>query len=307
MDIILGVAIDKKPFTKEKSLPLNILANYEIEEGYIGSLEFLLLKPITNLGTVDTIKKHMFTIKQTLHLPIAIYTKELSSFRRNSFIENQIPFISQKQIFLPFLGAYLEEIEEKQNIVDTFTPSTQVAAIRWLLNPLDRIKAIDLMQGLEYTTMTISRIAKQLEATDCFELDKDGVANVLVAKYSAKETFEKLRPYMISPLRTSGYAELPIEYDITLAGIEAVAERTNLNTSNLRTYAIYGNQIQLTKELVDMDNQVYIEIWKYDPKKLLWKDGYADPISVALSLEDNHDERIETAVNDMLETLWRGQ
>ena len=47
-----------------------------------------------------------------------------------------------------------------------------------------------------------------------------------------------------------------------------------------------------------------MELWKYDPK-LLASDGIADPVSVALSIDSNNDERVEDAVDYMINNTWR--
>ncbi|BAK47235.1 hypothetical protein CXIVA_12690 [Clostridium sp. SY8519] len=181
-----------------------------------------------------------------------------------------------------------------------------MALIRWLLKPEKRIRINELMKNLGYTTMTESRVAKQLGATDCFVIEKDGTANVLAAKYTAKETFLRLKEYMMSPVETAGYIDLPTDLDVTIAGTEALSERTMVNPGRIHTYAVYGMKRKaLRSELVDPARQAYVEIWKYDPKKLLQNDGYADPVSIALSLENTKDERIEAAVDEMLEQIWR--
>ena len=43
--------------------------------------------------------------------------------------------------------------------------------------------------------------------------------------------------------------------------------------------------------------------WKYDPD-LFSKEGIADPVSVALSLANEMDERIEIGIDEMLGNLW---
>lgn len=99
---------------------------------------------------------------------------------------------------------------------------------------------------------------------------------------------------------------MPCDHDLVVAGTDAVAQRTMLNAGRLRTFAAYGiDKKDLRDELVDVDVQAYVEVWKYDPKRLLWKDGFADPVSVALSLSGETDERVEGSVEHMLEKMWR--
>lgn len=306
MKTILGLDIENKPFESERNLPLYISGNYRFKQVSIAGFECILMKPDGSMGNVESIQKHLAKVKQVCGLPVAINPDKLSAFRRNSFLNHRIPFVTEKQVYLPFMGTYLEAINENDVRLESFTSSAQVALIRWLLRPAERIRVTNLMEGLGYTTMTESRVAKQLGATACFDIEKDGTANVLTAKYSAKETFLRLKEYMISPVEAAGYIDLPTDWDVTIAGTEALSERTMVNPDKVHTYAVFGmNRKALHSELVDPQRQAYVEIWKYDPKKLLQDDGYADPISIALSLEDTEDERIEAAVDEMLEQIWR--
>lgn len=306
MKKILGLDIEEKPFEYEKELPLYIRGNYTCSKVSAADFDFILMKPEGSMGTAESMRKHLATVQKICGMPAAINPDHISAYRRNSFLEHRVPFITEKQIFLPFLGAYLEKCSEADVKPDNLTAAAQVALIRWLLEPSERIRVKDLMEGLGYTTMTESRVAKQLSSTDCFDLEKDGVANVIVSKYPAKETFERMREIMTSPVDAAGYIDLPTDWDVTIAGTEALSERTMANPDKVHTYAVFGaDRKALRNELVDPEKQAYIEIWKYDPKFLLWKDGFADPVSIALSLQDTEDERIEAAVDEMLKALWR--
>ena len=79
-----------------------------------------------------------------------------------------------------------------------------------------------------------------------------------------------------------------------------------ISTDILSDYSVYQRDIDkklLSDELVDPSEQVRIEVWKYDPD-LFSKEGIADPVSVALSLANEMDERIEIGIDEMLGNLW---
>jgi hypothetical protein len=54
---------------------------------------------------------------------------------------------------------------------------------------------------------------------------------------------------------------------------------------------------------MDANTDVVVELWKYDPV-LLSKDGMVDPLSLAMSFEGNEDERVQEAIEELLDTLW---
>lgn len=307
MSDMFGLNVRKKKCGKSNKLPLYLIGNYEISDADISGFACVILRPFDDPGTVDTLKKHMMKITDILKKPVAFEFSGLSAFRRKSLIKNNIPFITQKQAFLPFMGTFLQQQEEKKHVVyDTFTAAAQAIFIKWLISGEQELRTGEIAGELGYTAMTASRAVGQIEGTGCFELRKNGMANVLIPLFGRKELFEKIKRFLASPVLCTGYADMPCDHDLVVAGTDAVAQRTMLNAGRLRTFAAYEiDKKDLRDELVDVDVQAYVEIWKYDPKRLLWKDGCADPVSVALSLSDEPDERVEGSVEDMLEKMWR--
>ena len=56
--------------------------------------------------------------------------------------------------------------------------------------------------------------------------------------------------------------------------------------------------------LQNSDDQYEVQLWRYDPKKLV-TDHCVDRLSLALALGDDRDERVEEAVEEMLQQVWR--
>ena len=76
-----------------------------------------------------------------------------------------------------------------------------------------------------------------------------------------------------------------------------------LNPGKIANYAVYErlfDKTLLMDELIDPNEQIYLELWTYDPRQFSM-DGMADTISVALSFADHKDERIEEAVEELLQ------
>ena len=60
----------------------------------------------------------------------------------------------------------------------------------------------------------------------------------------------------------------------------------------------------MTNSLQDSTEQVAVEMWRYNPQKLSTRNT-VDELSLALSLRKDVDERVEAAVEEMLNELWR--
>ena len=133
---------------------------------------------------------------------------------------------------------------------------------------------------------------------------KDGVNKFVESKYNRYELFEKVKVYLSTPVRRTGYIDkTQVTENMVFAGETALSERTMLNPGRVVTYAISEKDYDktlLTEELIDPDKQVRLELWAYNPKQFS-EDNSADDISVVLSLGDTNDERIEEAVDELQE------
>ena len=153
--------------------------------------------------------------------------------------------------------------------------------------------------------MTLTRAVKQLEATNLFYIDKNGVNKFIESKYSRKDLFTKAKPYLSTPVIKTGFIDKTrITEDMVFSGETALSKKTMLNSSRVVTYAINEKDYDKTllqEELIDPDKSVKLELWAYDPNKFS-RDTNADDISVILSFKGTADERIEEAIDDLQES-----
>ena len=301
---VFGLTINYKSWDKKQALPLYVAGNYEIDEAIVSNNRFIVMRPIGDLPTLPAMKKHIEKIQKIDDVPVAFYLKNLSDFRRKGMLESNIPFMTEKQVFLPFIGTLL--MEEKNNALykEKFMFSTQQLFLMYLYNRQNKLYVANVGKKLPYSAMTLSRAVKQLEASDLFLVYKDGVNKVIESKYDRRELFERAKPFLLDPVRKYGYIEKSrIDENMVLASESALAKNSMLNSSKLITYAIDEQKMdinQMENELVDPNKQIRLELWGYDPK-LFSDDNVADGLSVALSLREIVDERIEEAIDECIE------
>lgn len=301
---VFGLTINYKSWDKKQALPLYVAGNYEIDEAIVSNNRFIVMSPIGDLPTLPAMKKHIEKIQKIDDVPVAFYLKNLSDFRRKGMLESNIPFMTEKQVFLPFIGTLL--MEEKNNALykEKFMFSTQQLFLMYLYNRQNKLNVANVGKKLPYSAMTLSRAVKQLEASDLFLVYKDGVNKVIESKYDRRELFERAKPFLLDPVRKYDYIEKSrIDENMVLASESALAKNSMLNPSKLITYAIDEQKMdinQMENELVDPNKQIRLELWGYDPK-LFSDDNVADGLSVALSLREIVDERIEEAIDECIE------
>lgn len=299
---VFGLPIRYDVWEKQGSLPLYISGNYQFRVAYIMDKRCLMLKPVSELASLPALKKQIEKIQIVEPAPVVFELEKVSFYRRKSLLENNIPFITQKQVFLPFLGTMLTNETEVVKSVEKFMFSTQQLFLLYLYNNQKRFYISNAGKILPYTAMTLTRAVKQLEATDLFLVTKDGVNKVIESKYQRLELFKKAQKYLSDPVRKWGYIEKSqISSKMVLAGESALSEKTMLNPSRIITYATSDKEFdkkKLMDELVDPEKQVKLELWAYDPT-MFSKDKIADSLSVILSLRENGDERIEEAIEEL--------
>ena len=300
---VFGIPIRYETWNKQDSLPLYIAESYDFRIAYIDEKRCLTIKPVEELATLPALKKQIAKIQEVDNVPIVLELKVVSAYRKGSLIENHIPFITEKQVLLPFIGAMLTDEKEPGKKAEKFVFSTQQLFLFYMYSEKKRMYVSDASKMLPFTAMTMTRAVKQLEEADLFLVTKDGVNKVIESKYGRAELFQKAKKYLSTPVRKAGYMDKSqVTSDMVYAGETALAEKTMLNPSKVVTYAVSDRNFDkklLSDELVDPAEQVRLELWAYDPK-IFSKDNTVDNLSLALSFQDNPDERIEEAVEELV-------
>lgn len=305
---IFGIPIRYEQWNKENYLPLYIAESYDFQAAIVDAQRCVMLTLKDELATIPALRKHIKRIQEVDNVPVVFVLPTISSYRRKSMIENKIPFVTDKQVYLPFMGTLLAKQNEPEKEVHKFMFSTQQLVLLYFYSGKQRLYMAEATGKLPFTAMTLSRAVKQLEAVELFTVTKDGVNKVIEAKYDKALLFEKIKRYCSSPVRTIGYLEKEnLTDDMVLAGEAALSEMTMLNPDRVPTYAIYHklfDKEKLIKELADPNKQIRLEVWEYDPKQFT-NGNVADSLSVVLSLTGSEDERIEEAIEEMLEKEFR--
>ena len=311
MDIlkdIFGLQVEYERWNKQGALPMYIAGSYDFLIAILNGCRCIVLSPTEELVTIPALKKQIKRIQEIENVPVVIKLPSISPYKRKKMIANGVSFITGKQVFMPFLGMFLAQESESFLEVNKLMFSTQQLALMYLYNNSKKLYVSRATRKLPFTAMTMSRAVKQLEATRLFYTTRDGVNKVIESHYSGKELFEKIKEYMTSPVRKIGYLnKTEITADMVLAGDSALAEMTMLNPNRVMTYAVYTkffDKGKLVNELIDPYEQVRVELWEYDPR-LFSENNMADRLSVVLSLAENEDERVEEAIEELLEGVWR--
>lgn len=297
---MLGMKVNHAPWAMSGKLPYYLTERYQTESVTIGNVRTVFLYPKGEPEQISTLKKHIFRIQKEEPLPVVLVLSAVNRHRRNALLDAHIPFVvPEKQMYLPFLGTYLQErFDAEVPAAESLSPAAQVLFFFYLYQKETELYISRV--PLAYTPMTISRAARQLVQTGLFRERKDGVQKVLFSSLPPKELFLQMRPRLINPVRERGFLPAAEADEAFLAaGESALAQKTMLNPPAIPCYAIDGKNRRVLHPCdVEPGKYAAVELWRYAPQ-MLSKDGAVDSLSLILSM-DTADERLEIEMEELL-------
>lgn len=307
----LNVIIEMHPYENQKNLPFFLTDAYIFFETSLFKQPCLLMIAKENKDvTPGMIRKHWEQVEKIWDGSIIIYVQSiLSSFNRKRLIEQHIPFIIPgNQMYLPHFGIDLREhfrqIHTKKQ--KSFSPGTQTAVIYALLRETDeKLNPSELADKLGYTLMTMTRALDELQAERIGEFLREGRERYWVFS-NKRSLWNQAKPFLRSPIKKRVW--INNHQFKTLAGLSALSHFSQLAPPFLPVFAVGYNQwVELQQSgleglPVSEGASSELEIWNYNPE-LFARDGVIDPFSLFLCLEASGDERIESALEEMMEKI----
>lgn len=306
----LNVTIETHPWKNQSSLPFFLIDAYNFFEISLFDQPCLLMIAQESINiTPGMIRKHWEQVQKHWDGPIIYVQSILPSFNRKRLIEQHIPFIIPgNQMYLPHFAIDLREhfrkIHSKKQ--KSFSPGTQTVVIYALLRETDeKLTPSALADRLGYTIMTMTRALDELQAAEIGEFHREGRERYWL--FSNKHSLWNLaRPFLRSPIKKRVWIK-SYQFKI-LAGLSALSHFSQLAPPFLQVFAVGHNQWEALKQSdleelpVSEGASSELEIWSYNPE-LFAKDGVVDPFSLYLCLEASGDERIESALEDMMDKI----
>lgn len=305
---VLGIEVtyENVEFTH---LPNFIVTRYRLQMASMNGKKVIFLYPKTELEQIVVLKKHIARIQKNENMPIVLVLKEITSRQKEYLIRERIPFIvEERQIYLPFMALYLQQrCNAERKPREEILPSAQMLLLHFIYGGAIELSTSRAAKDLKLTPTSISRASKQLEEMGMLHIKKVGVQRILQSEDSPKMLFKKAGDILQNPVIRTIYIPNELEPELLESGYSALAEYSMLNKPNIKCYAterISQWKDVMTNSLQDSQEQVAVEMWRYNPQKLSTRNT-VDELSLALSLRKDVDERVEAAVEEMLNELWR--
>ena len=308
----LGVSVKTTPWSGVGQLPPVLRERYRFEKAELLGLRALLVIDANPAEqSPATVRKHLDMLQSKQPAELIYVRARVTAYNRKRLIEQKVPFIVPgNQMYLPMLAIDLREhFRRIREEAPTFSPSTQVFVLHVLLRDAGEVLIpAELAPQLGYSAMTMTRAFDQLETAHLAEVTVRGRERCLRFIGGRKEIWEKALPFLRSPVSKRLFIRRASGLEGAMrAGLTALARFSMLAPPEYTTYALSREDWKALRQRhkinevpVQDPDASEVEVWWYPPV-LFAEDGIVDPLSLYLSLKEDHDERTETALEEMME------
>ena len=307
---VINASIDPHPWTKRGDLPFFLIDSYDFYEiSVFNNPCLLMIAKQDTIETPATICKHWEQV-QKIWKGFTIYVQQvISSYNRKRLVEQHVPFVVPgNQMYLPQFGVDLREHFRKLHTKDhTFLgPATQAVVIYSLVRKTNEsLSPSILAEKLNYTPMTMGRAFEELKGARIGEVYRKGRECRWLFS-SRKALWDEAKVFLQSPVKK--HVWIKNGHPKIIAGLSALSQSSMISPPNLPVFAISINRWKEWKQMgveelsASEGADCELEIWRYDPEPFA-QNGIADPFSLYLSLRTEDDERVTSALEEMMEKI----
>lgn len=296
---------------RQAQLPAFLRTQYNFVEGRLLGTGILFAVGLSD-HTVRGMSVHRQAIQRYSPFPVVFVLGRITPGMRRSLIAAKIPFIVPgTQLYLPFLGLSLQErFRPRAAEQRRLSPSAQAALLYALLHPdLTESTPTKMAAVLGYTSMAMVRAFDQLEAAALIHTNRVDRQRVLTLAGSRLEIWDRVQPLLASPVAKRIWisAKTDALRDAgQLSGITGLARYSSLAPTGIPIRALAASEVSrldarhaFTPVEANDDADLEIEVWKYSPH-LLSEGEAVDRLSLYLDLREDEDERVQSALEEMM-------
>ena len=324
IESVLGVAAQMTPVPLR--VPYTIRDSYKTYElsvpmGNSSAFNMMLLvsRDAIEYPGIVKLQKHIELVRNVTNQVVVYVCWSLSTQDRRSLIMHQVNFIQPSfQMFIPEMALDLRESfrqRREQSEVAALLPAAQAMLLSCLYAgiPDETYFTTNALLGdLGYSRVTLSKAVDQLISLGVITPAKSELPwRTYAFNGSPAEVFQKAKKHLRSPVKKRiGITRnaIPMAPGVFIAGETALAKYTMLAEPK---QAVWGMSKKVFNDMLALDAfevvesvdtiEEWVEIWGYP--SLTETQYMADTASLFLSLEDNPDERIQIALDELKEQV----
>lgn len=297
----------------EAALPAYLRGKYGFFDGTVGHAHILFLQS-TEEPVPSIAKKHERTLQQHWVGPVAFAFERITPRTRQRMVSEGLSFVVPgTQVYLPVLGMNLRErYTTRAQTTDRLRPSAQVLFLHTLSKPSASPNTPSgLARQLGYTAMAMGQALNQLEDAKLVRVHKEGRERLFELAGEPADLWTQAQPMLASPVSRKRYfvgVAAPASNGLA-CGLSALADYSTLAEPRVTAIALARTQAKGLLDARDVhevpsadEADLEVEVWAYEPSLL--SDGpVVDRLSLYLSLREDTDERVQSALDEMMRSV----
>lgn len=314
---ILGrpIQLQERSKAQMEGATIGDLLTYKFYDGEFHGMPLLFAEPKGKVATPRCLSVTANNLTSLLQLPIVFLLPACPTYERQRLIDKDVYFVvSEKYVHLPMLLA--NERVRKTKQAKTLTPVAQYLLLYHLqIGSIEGMAARDIEDKIPYSYASITLGLTCLEDLGlCKKVTEGSKRKVIHFDMKGMNLWEQAQPFLVNPVEERIYCDSLLSDDsFPECGINALAHYTRLNPDPERTIMMSVKQLRNFKSseaLVrpnEFDGNIIIEAWKYPPVTAIGvKAEWVDKLSLAISLREDEDPRVEGEVERLInETEWK--
>lgn len=314
---ILGrpIQLQERSKAQMEGTTIGDLLTYKFYDGEFHGMPLLFAEPKGKVATPRCLSVTANNLTSLLQLPIVFLLPACPAYERQRLIDKDVYFVvSEKYVHLPMLLA--NERVRKTKQAKTLTPVAQYLLLYHLqIGSIEGMAARDIEDKIPYSYASITLGLTCLEDLGlCKKVAEASKRKVIHFDMKGMNLWEQAQPFLVNPVEERIYCDGLLSDDsFPECGINALAHYTRLNPDPERTIMMSVKQLRNFKSseaLVrpnEFDGNIIIEAWKYPPVTAIGvKAEWVDKLSLAISLREDEDPRVEGEVERLInETEWK--
>lgn len=314
---ILGrpIQLQERSKAQMEGATIGDLLTYKFYDGEFHGMPLLFAEPKGKVATPRCLSVTANNLTSLLQLPIVFLLPACPANERQRLIDKDVYFVvSEKYVHLPMLLA--NERVRKTKQAKALTPVAQYLLLYHLqIGSIEGMAARDIEDKIPYSYASITLGLTCLEDLGlCKKVAEASKRKVIHFDMKGMNLWEQAQPFFVNPVEERIYCDGLLSDDsFPECGINALAHYTRLNPDPERTIMMSVKQLRNFKSseaLVrpnEFDGNIIIEAWKYPPVTAIGvKAEWVDKLSLAISLREDEDPRVEGEVERLInETEWK--
>jgi len=310
----LGIAIEVEKWKRATKLPFYLRDRYQFyRTNFLNQPLLVMAARKETEQTPATIRKHLIAVCDLWEGEAIYLAQQATAYNRKRLIEHKVPFvIPGNQMYLPMFAIDLREyFRTIRKSIPKFSPSTQTVVLHALISyDAETYTPKKLSKKLGYSPMTLTRAFDELETCEIGEVTMKGRERVLYFPESRNELWEKVKLNMRNPVKRRAWITHEFMSWLKIkAGLNALAHYSLLNEPARKTFAVSADEWKFQQqrntiiEVPSNEPDAYeVEIWSYSPR-IFTDENLVDRFSLFLSLQEDNDERVQSALQEMMENV----